>query len=119
MRKAISFEAVSVAHGKRPAIIQVRPQVTFRPDRIYIPIHIATFFDVEDIIIGHNSQKISIDALPGWSFSQCMGDEGEEDGRRFDMDIVNPNQYIILKVINKSSHSRAFQATIFGEEIRR
>jgi hypothetical protein len=92
------------------ASISNRPQLTFKPKRLIIPKEIASYFLIEDIKIGYNSQLLSNGKLPSAVFTE--EDNGISD---FDMDACEIGQKITIDVLNVSNNGHRFLAMMLGE----
>ncbi len=100
----------TVAAGTTVDIIQ-RPQLTFRPERIFIPAAIGANFNVADLRIGKNSQFLSAGAVPGAVFSETSF------GVRLKMDTCQIAQDIDLRVTNISAGNLNFFAAMIGDSV--
>lgn len=100
----------TVAAGATVDIIQ-RPQLTFRPERIFIPAAIGANFNVADLRIGKNSQFLSAGAVPGAVFSETSF------GVRLKMDTCQIAQDIDLRVTNISAGALNFFAAMIGDSV--
>ncbi len=100
----------TVAAGATVDIIQ-RPQLTFRPERIFIPAAIGANFNVADLRIGKNSQFLSAGAVPAAVFSETSF------GVRLKMDTCQIAQDIDLRVTNISAGALNFFAAMIGDSV--
>lgn len=92
-------------------VIQANPQVSFRGERLVVPSDISLFFDIEDIIVGKNSQLVSSGALPAATFSEVGV------GVRLNLDTANIGNLISLRVRNIGPDPLQFRATLIGTAV--
>jgi hypothetical protein len=92
----------------------IQAQDTFAPERLIIPREIAKDFLVTDIIIGKNSQLISVGCLPAMMFSS---EAFHVPLCGFDTVVVGTT--MTISIVNQSEESRIFKATILGSKIKR
>jgi hypothetical protein len=108
---ALGLGSTSVA-GTSSAIINVQPQVVFRPERLVIPASIAEDFLINDIKVGKNSQLVSTGALPAAAFTP-----GRSDANRLMMDTAQIAMFVTISVTNTTKKSKNFQGVIFGPSV--
>ncbi len=89
------------------------PQYLFKPDRLFIASTIGPFFDVVNFIIGNVPQSLSQGNIPAEMFSEVS------TYTLMSFDQAYPGKDVILEVVNKSSVTQNFQASLVGEAIMR
>ncbi len=107
----IGFDSGSDVPGLGSATLRQQPQIIFRPERLVIVSAIASFFNVEDIKVGKNSQTVASGAIPASSFAETAF------GVRMKLDTAQISQDIILSVTNIDAAPHRFRATFFGEAV--
>jgi hypothetical protein len=96
------------------AIINVQPQIGFKPERLVIPSHVGVNFLINDIKVGPNSQFLSVAAVPASVF--CELASGNLD-RLLRLDACRPGRFITISVVNITVHPRNFTGAFFGPRI--
>lgn len=91
--------------------ITSRPQVVFRGERLIIPSDIAGQFQVNDIIVGKTSQKVSTTPVPARVFDE------RGVGVRMTMDTAQISQDVVLDVTNIGGAPATFRAAIIGSAV--
>ncbi len=87
------------------------PQYLFKPDRLFIASTIGPFFDVVNFIIGNVPQSLAQGNIPAEMFSEVS------TYTLMSFDQAYPGKDVILEVLNKSSVTQNFQASLVGEAI--
>lgn len=105
----LGFSSTGTVPAATTVDIIQRPQLTFRPERIFIPAAIGANFNVADVRIGKNSQFLSAGAVPGAVFSETVF------GGRLKMDTCQIAQDIDLRVTNISAGDLNFFAAMIGD----
>ena len=106
-RMAIGFGPTVFTTGLT-ADVTTRPQVVFRPERLFIPSSIAFDFRVIDVRIGQRSQLVAAGALPGAIFSEVSVDVFTH------WDTAEVGNEVVLTVTNTAAASRTFEAAMLG-----
>jgi len=101
---SLDFGSTSVG-GYELARISVMPQVTFRPKRLVIPLHVAPNFRIIDIKIGMRSQLNR--TLPA-TLSY---------GLHLKMDTAPTSMLVTICVANKESNSHTFRGCLVGPTV--
>jgi len=99
-----------IGAGAQARIIS-RPQVVFRGERLIIPSDIAGQFQVNDIIVGKTSQKVSTTPVPGRVFDE------RGVGVRMQMDTAQISQDVVLDITNIGGAAATFRAAIIGAAV--
>jgi hypothetical protein len=90
----LGFDSVADVTAASSATVNSQPQVVFRPDRLVIPLDVATHFLVDDLKIGKNSMFISATGVPAECFSH------DASGVGLKMDTAQVSQIISITVTN-------------------
>lgn len=107
-RMAIGFGPTTLA-ASATGDITTRPQVVFRPERLFIPSDIAFDIIVLDVKIGQRSQLVAAGALPGAMFSEVSVDVFTH------WDTAEVGNDIVLSVQNvNAALSRIFRGAMLG-----
>lgn len=106
----IGLEALAIAAGASADATQ-RPQVTFRPQRIVIPLAIAPSFIVDDIKVGNKSQLVANGSIPAEAFAQTSF------GVEMLMDTCGVSQDLIIEVTNTTGGALTFRAAVYGKAV--
>jgi len=106
-RMAIGFGPTVIATTVT-ADVTTRPQVVFRPERLFIPSSIAFDFRVVDVRIGQRSQLVAAGALPGAIFSEVSVDVFTH------WDTAEVGNEVVLTVTNTAAANRTFEAAMLG-----
>jgi hypothetical protein len=104
---AIGFNGDVGANEERD--IKCTPLVGFRGERLSVSDLSAAHFTIVDIKTGKNSQFVTNNPLSAQCFSSKTG------GGTANLDVTLDGQEIVLRVRNKSSDTRTFEAVLFGE----
>jgi hypothetical protein len=104
------LSAAAVAAGAVAQVIS-RPQVVFRPERLFIPSDIAGQFQVNQIVVGKNPMQASFDPLPGRIFDE------RSVGVRLMMDTAQISQDCVLNVTNIGGAPAFFRAALVGPAV--
>ena len=107
---ALGLGSTSVA-GNSSAIINVQPQVIFRPERLVVPSNLAVDFLITDIKVGKNSQLVSTGALPAVMFTE------NAFGVRLKMDTAQISMFVTVSVTNQNPAARNFQGGLVGPAV--
>lgn len=91
--------------------IEVKPQVTFRGERLAIPQSLARYFDILDVKVGKDSQLAATGTMPGESFSALAV------GVRMELDEAEPGIVITIRVRNTDTVPHDFKAVMYGTVI--
>ena len=93
--------------------VRIQPQVSFQPERLFIPAPVAQHFVVNDIKVGKNSQIIGSGAISAMAFSDADMDASDRLGLR--LDPCPLGKEIVISVTNIDQvQQHAFQGAIFG-----
>lgn len=106
----IGFFQADVLAGAAATVI-ANPQISFRGERLVVPSDISLFFEIEDIVVGKNSQLVSAAALPASTFSEVGV------GVRLNLDTANVGNQIALRVRNIGGDTVSFRATLIGTAV--
>lgn len=108
-RMAIGFGPTALAASSPTTDVSTRPQVVFRPERLFIDSGIAFDIIVVDVKIGQRSQLVAAGALPGAIFSEVSVDVFTH------WDTAEVGNEIVLSVANvNTSLARTFRAAMLG-----
>lgn len=108
-RMAIGFGPTALAASSAATDVSTRPQVVFRPERLFIPSDIAFDIVVVDVKIGQRSQLVAAGALPGAIFSEVSVDVFTH------WDTAEVGNEIVITVQNiNTALARTFRACMLG-----
>ncbi len=108
-RMAIGFGPTALAASSAATDVSTRPQVVFRPERLFIPSDIAFDIVVIDVKIGQRSQLVAAGALPGAIFSEVSVDVFTH------WDTAEVGNEIVLTVQNiNTALARTFRGCMLG-----
>jgi hypothetical protein len=107
---ALGLGSTSIA-GRSSARINVKPQVSFRPERLMVPSWLAMDFLVTDLKIGRKSQLVPKGAIPAVMLTE------NAFGVRLRMDTAHPSMFITISVANLNRSARNFQGAIIGPAV--
>ncbi len=85
--------------------LQIQAEIILRPTHLFIPPNLADHFSVEDLRIGAYSCLYSKNLLPGSAFSSGRG-------MPISCDTATPGLFITLKICNKTTVNRMFEALL-------
>tara|TARA_R100001244_G_scaffold132394_1_gene108869 strand:- start:14648 stop:15295 length:648 start_codon:yes stop_codon:yes gene_type:complete len=108
---AIGFDSGTTIAAGASATLTQRPQIIFRPERIVVPASLASFFLINDVKVGKNSQLVSAGAIPAATFSETAF------GVRLKMDTVQISQDLIMLVTNIDVGAQRFLGAMIGESV--
>lgn len=106
-RKILPIEAASVAAGATETF-QVRPNHTFKAQRLVLATAVAAGFTIQNIVIRGQSQLEATGTVPGEIFSATAADVN------FVFDMCPPNSTIDLQVTNTTAGALDFTGSFLG-----
>lgn len=86
--------------------LQTQASIPVRPSHLYVPPNIADSFSIVDLRVGHNSQLVSMGALPASAFSVGRGSPIACK------DTATPGLVVTLVVRNESLQNLRFRAML-------
>lgn len=119
----IGFDSENNVPAGAQYIVTAHPVVRFTGMRLIIPPTPSTRavpfhpFQIVDIMVGKNSQRIDSVPIPGWIFSATMaeGKPGAYRGERISMEMAEVSAQIALMIRNIDVAGHRFQAAIWGK----
>jgi hypothetical protein len=106
-RLALNFRALAVAPG--PAVdLSTRPQLPFRPERLFVQSDIAGNFEIVDVIIGNRSQFAQATPMSARIAAETSF------GFDLHMDTAMVAMDVVLRIANIVGAPSDFRATIAG-----
>jgi hypothetical protein len=108
----LGFQSAAAIAAGATANVTTQPQVVFRPDRLVVPSDIAGSFDINDFVVGKNSQFASTATpIPGRIF--------QEDAVNVSLlgDTAQISQNVTLNVTNFSGAPLTFRAAVIGPAV--
>lgn len=106
-RLALNFRALAVSPG--PAVdLATRPQLPFRPERLFVQSDIAGNFEIVDVIIGNRSQFAQATPMSARIAAETSF------GFDLHMDTAMVAMDVVLRISNITGAPSDFRATIAG-----
>ncbi len=111
-RYPLGFKSPATTPAGGSGTATASPQVTFRPETLIVTSDIASFFTIDDIIIGKNSQSVSAEPLPAAMFTEVAVNTG------LNLDTANLGTQMALRFTNVDTvDPHTFRASLVGTAV--